>query len=513
METDSLLSARQVRQPIAGVGDVVTAFDSITYEKGAAVLAMIEEWVDREKGAGTFMRGVSEHVSRHRFAAATSADFIAAVERASGMKLSEVFAGFLDHPGVPLVDVTLACDGAGARLISTQSRYLPAGVKPPNAHRWSLPLCVRIHSKTDNGDVDDARCFLLPSVDRPAVSTLPASSQCPAWVLPAVDGSGYYRTTMSPRATRGLFAQFKWLTETERLSLATSVWTSFSLGRLTFAEAANSLAAFADESQATLASTAAQLWTFGIDELLYGTADADRARDRVGSLYRNPTKSLGFAARAGEPDNDTERRARLMQVMAFVARDDGVRKQLSALGRQQLRGAVPALAPDLRVAAMAVAFAEMSPVAWSDELAGVLSTAGPVERAERLRAAVTLDEPAGVDRIFALVFDARLKSNERVMPLSALLESKRTRAAAWALLKPRLADVMAVLTQAERTRVPLSMRGACDEAIARDVDAAMRPLFATVPGLERTTSQAVEDIGVCVLRKRLQQASAQAFVR
>ncbi len=37
MENDSLLTARKVRQPINGHGDIETAFDSITYQKGASV--------------------------------------------------------------------------------------------------------------------------------------------------------------------------------------------------------------------------------------------------------------------------------------------------------------------------------------------------------------------------------------------------------------------------------------------------------------------------------------------
>ena len=40
MQSDSLLSARQIRQPIVSSDDIETAFDGITYQKGAAVLRM-----------------------------------------------------------------------------------------------------------------------------------------------------------------------------------------------------------------------------------------------------------------------------------------------------------------------------------------------------------------------------------------------------------------------------------------------------------------------------------------
>ena len=39
MQADSLVSARQIRQPIASTHDIYNAFDAITYKKGGGVLA------------------------------------------------------------------------------------------------------------------------------------------------------------------------------------------------------------------------------------------------------------------------------------------------------------------------------------------------------------------------------------------------------------------------------------------------------------------------------------------
>src|SRR4029079_8262936 len=49
MATDSLLSARKVRQPIQNEGDIGSAFDGITYQKGAAVIRMFENYVGPER--------------------------------------------------------------------------------------------------------------------------------------------------------------------------------------------------------------------------------------------------------------------------------------------------------------------------------------------------------------------------------------------------------------------------------------------------------------------------------
>jgi len=48
MASDSLVNARQIRQPILSNNDISTAFDGITYSKGGAVLSMFENYLGRE---------------------------------------------------------------------------------------------------------------------------------------------------------------------------------------------------------------------------------------------------------------------------------------------------------------------------------------------------------------------------------------------------------------------------------------------------------------------------------
>ena len=63
MNNDSLVSAREIRQPITGNGDIMTAFDGITYQKGAAVIGMFEGYV----GEKTFQKGMRAYIQAHKF--------------------------------------------------------------------------------------------------------------------------------------------------------------------------------------------------------------------------------------------------------------------------------------------------------------------------------------------------------------------------------------------------------------------------------------------------------------
>ena len=57
MANDSLASAREIREPIDHNDNIGNAFDGITYEKGAGVLAMLERYVGEDK----FQAGVRLH--------------------------------------------------------------------------------------------------------------------------------------------------------------------------------------------------------------------------------------------------------------------------------------------------------------------------------------------------------------------------------------------------------------------------------------------------------------------
>jgi alanyl aminopeptidase len=60
MDDDALAHARAVRQPVASTSEIQEAFDGISYEKGSAVLSMIEQWI----GPVAFQRGVRDYISR-----------------------------------------------------------------------------------------------------------------------------------------------------------------------------------------------------------------------------------------------------------------------------------------------------------------------------------------------------------------------------------------------------------------------------------------------------------------
>ncbi|MEQ1866950.1 MAG: M1 family metallopeptidase, partial [Micropepsaceae bacterium] len=175
MDTDSLSSARAIRQPIKSTGDIFNAFDGLTYRKGAGVLAMFEAYL----GEDAFREGVRTHMRTFAHGSANVHDFMESLAQGSGKpEVVPAFESFLNQPGVPLVRIKSTCSDRDLIVELTQSPY---GAKDANDERkWSVPVCLR--------DIVRGRyrsCTMLSE----QTARLTAPGQCGATLMPNADGA------------------------------------------------------------------------------------------------------------------------------------------------------------------------------------------------------------------------------------------------------------------------------------------------------------------------------------
>src|SRR5262249_47030793 len=76
-------------------------FDLITYEKGAAVVRMLERYL----GRAAFRRGVRAYVRRHRESNAVAADLWRALREASGQPVEPLARAWIERPGHPVLEI------------------------------------------------------------------------------------------------------------------------------------------------------------------------------------------------------------------------------------------------------------------------------------------------------------------------------------------------------------------------------------------------------------------------
>ena len=115
---DAMVSAHPIRADVNNAEEAGESFDAITYEKGGAVLRMLEGFL----GADRFRDGIRLYMRRHREANATADDLWGALGEASGQPILEMANGWIRQTGYPLIDVALATEG-GVAVELTQRRF------------------------------------------------------------------------------------------------------------------------------------------------------------------------------------------------------------------------------------------------------------------------------------------------------------------------------------------------------------------------------------------------------
>lgn len=142
-ETALRLDAMHGTHPIVGkietLEQAVIAFDTITYNKGAQLVAMIESWMGEE----AFRAAIRKYVRDHAYANSTSSDLWRALDAEAGStSISAIARDFTEQEGVPLLEVLgTTCDARTNRTTVwlRQGRF-SLDVQPVQARKWRVPV-------------------------------------------------------------------------------------------------------------------------------------------------------------------------------------------------------------------------------------------------------------------------------------------------------------------------------------------------------------------------------------
>ncbi|OGQ14015.1 MAG: hypothetical protein A2138_21930 [Deltaproteobacteria bacterium RBG_16_71_12] len=500
---DSLVSARQIRQPVVSKGDIINAFDGITYTKGAAVIGMFEHWL----GEKAFQQGVRAYMAEHRFGNATAEDLLDSLSRNGRRDVATPFSTFLDQPGIPYLEAKLVCQSAPVLEVKV-SRFLPVGSTGDRNKGWGMPVCARALGA--DGKWSES-CALIDGREGKVPLT---GRSCPKAVHPNADGIGYYRWSLPADQLKGLVKQLKTLAPGERISLKNALRAGYASGTLPFADALTGAEPLARDLEPTVAGAPSGfLWNAHDD--LVEPASRGKVRARLASLYRPVLDAVGKLPKAGEDPRVRERRA-LAWGMLAGAEDKAALADLAKLGRVALGldgppGDIPA---DLKDAAIGAAVKQGGAPVF-DKLVERLATENDsMMRRYLIGALGSVDDEPLAGRARALSLDARLRTNEVLSPLWPQAGDVRTRDATWAFVRDNLDALIKRLPETfGADSLPGLASGFCTEARAAEVDAFFKERASSVPGMERALAQSVESIRLCAAKAAVHRDGARRLFR
>jgi alanyl aminopeptidase len=500
MADDALAAARRIREPVRRDADIITAFDSITYQKGGGVLAMLESYV----GPEAFREGVRTHMRRFAYGVANTDDFMESIAAGAGdPELVGAFRSFIDQPGVPLLEARLECPARGApRVHVRQSRYAPLGSAiDADAQLWRIPACV---SYVADGRPGRA-CALVTR--REQMIALDAAS-CPERLHPNADGAGYYRFALDEAGWAALTADVDALPATEALATVDSLDAAFRAGAASAEAYVGGLAALVDHPAWEVADMVADRLEKAVDTL--DPQQRESVKPHLADLVRARYLSLADAQSEGE----VLLRAELARFLAIVAEDPDVRGGMTAQAAERIgiRGAADwsGIEADLLSTTLSVGVQELDARFFDMVLAEALSSNNPTFRRDALGALARVEEPALAQRFRDTLLGERLRGREAVNAVARQLDRDETEAATWDWIRANPEDVIAIAPETFRSRyIPALGASLCTPERSDELAAFIVGHGELLAGYERSLAQAQEKIALCVA---LRAASAEDLV-
>ncbi|MGH9133268.1 MAG: M1 family metallopeptidase, partial [Ilumatobacteraceae bacterium] len=225
-ETDSLASTRSVEYEVRSPADCEGMFDVLTYQKGGALLRMLEQYL----GAERFREGVNHYLRTHAYANTDTGDLWDAIEHTSGEPVRRLMDSWIWQPGFPLITAVLD----GDQLVLRQSPFsFDAESSAPTL--WVVPIRVQHGDRVDTVLLDGAETRL----------TLADPS---ATVVVNAGGHGFFRVAYDDALRSRLTGDaLRALDTLERYNLVDDAWNAVIAGRLAAPDLLTFLEGFGDE--------------------------------------------------------------------------------------------------------------------------------------------------------------------------------------------------------------------------------------------------------------------------
>jgi aminopeptidase N len=499
LNLDALQSTRPIRAKAETPDEISELFDAITYEKGAAVLRMVESTV----GADAFRTGINTYLKKYAYGNASAEDFWAEIAAASGAPVARIMASFVDRSGSPLVNVRGECKGERLMITATQERFSLDPTAAGSNGPWQLPMCTKWPGP--NGQIEQScRVFSQP------VDTWPAGS-CSSWVYANAGGMGVYRTAYEPDMLRRL-AQVAdtSLLPVERISLVGDEWALVRQGRDTVAD----YLLLAERLARDRVGQVVRMVTGRLDEIseYFVRPELRPAYETwIRQLLHPVAQELGWHPPANELEDQRERRASVLYTLGWAGGDAATLQIAREITSQYLDGKAT---PDPTVLSTAIQLAAThgDGELYDRMLARVRSSPDPTEQQRFRNALGRFSSPELIQRTLDLVFSEEVKSQDKTTVLTILMANPNARVMTWQTIKDRWADLEARLGVFQGLPDVIEATAAfCDTAARDDV----QRFLATrkVPSAERAQRQSFERMNSCIALRERSDAALSAFLK
>jgi puromycin-sensitive aminopeptidase len=419
LATDGLRNTRPVEFPVGRPEEAEAMFDVLTYQKGAAVLRMLEQYL----GSETFRKGISEYLSVHAYANTDTGDLWDAIEAVSGEPVRAIMDTWILQGGYPLISVEPGEDPASIRLTQERFLYATAGQgREDGGERWAVPVNLR----ASVGGVVQRQRLLVDGQSATVNFDGPVD-----WVVVNDGGWGFYRVRYAPELLGGLRAAG--LQETcdalERMGLVVDSWASVVAGRTDLAEWVEVVESLGSEDDPDV--WAAVSGAVGLLDLIAADgADRSALQGFIRRVASPAWARLGWDADPSETERLNTTRGRLVWLLGLPGEDPDVRREAEVRFDRFLAERT-GLAPDLLTPVAHVVTASAGEDGWNTMLAQYRAAATPQDKVRYLLALPSTTHPLLMSRTLDLALSDEVRTQDAPFLVAGVMANRAGGALAW----------------------------------------------------------------------------------
>jgi puromycin-sensitive aminopeptidase len=301
LDIDGLHETRPVEYEVVSPADTQGMFGRLTYEKGAAVLRMLEQYL----GAETYRDGIRHYLRKHSYGNTRTTDLWDAIEEVSGAPVRDVMNTWILQGGYPLVTLR---DGLISQI---PFAYGPATGESSIGSSWKVPVMTR---SLKGGAVN------VHLLEDDAI----AVADDPPVVLNAT-GAGYYRSRYGVTELAALADHIDELDAIERAVLLSDSWALLFSSQISAEQFLTIGAGLGDLDEPTPWGTLAT--AVGYIKRALPDAQLTGFTERVREIFEPQFARLGWDALSGESELTPQLRALVLSTLGTVCADEEIRAE------------------------------------------------------------------------------------------------------------------------------------------------------------------------------------------
>jgi puromycin-sensitive aminopeptidase len=413
-DTDSLASTRPIEFPVISPEDAEGMFDILTYEKGASVVRMLEQYL----GEDPFRAGIRRYMRAHQYGNTETTDLWDALEEETGEPVRRIADSWIFQGGFPEVAVDRVDGSNEVRFRQQRFRYDGAD----DAARWAVPV---VAGHRDAAGTPSTDVFLL---EDESIAVQIDGEQAP-WINANFGANGFYRVRYSPELLEQLIAGRAELTALERYVLVDDTWAAVLAGTVegpAFLALAEGLAA--DETDLSV-------W----QRLLGGLAELHRLLDghaedafsaRVRTLLAPARQRLG-----DEPAESEDDRSRTLRgLLVGAAANLGAAQAAIAMCQRRLDQYLEdsnTVEASLAAAALSASATVGDDALWERLLEQYRTAGNPQDRERFLFSLARFRDPGCFARTLDLCLSEEVRSQDGPYVLRDAITNRENGESAW----------------------------------------------------------------------------------